>query len=81
MEAVHKSSGLYATIPARVILNNQLESFFRASRRHQIGVFTLSCSVNVYPERIIHETIHEKHTAISIADWLVCILRLQMTKI
>ena len=57
----------------RVILNNQQEEFFRASRRRQIGVFTPSCSVHFL--NIIHETINEQHTVNLTGDWLVCSLR------
>ena len=43
----------------RVILNNQLEEFFRASRRRQIRVLTRSCSVQIFL-KIIHETLNEQ---------------------
>ena len=58
-----------------VIAKHQLGECFRASRRRQKGVFTLSFSVQFHPERIIYETLNEQHIAISIGDWLVCRLR------
>ena len=70
MEALYTShTGSLRPSQQRVIPNNQLEEFFRASRRHQIGVFTLPCSV-VHPERIIHGILNEQQTVIPIGDWL-----------
>ena len=63
MDALHKSSGLSATIPAaRDSEQSTIEEFSRASRRRQTGVFTLSCSAQClpwenhtwYPQRTVH---------------------------
>ena len=76
MEALYKSSGLSSAIPAASYSEQSTRRILPVIRRRQIGVFPLSLVLfYFYPERIIHETLNEQQSTISIGDWLVCTLR------
>ena len=72
---VQTIQALYEHSQSAVLLNNQLGKFFKTTIGVRQGCLLSPVLFNLFLERIMHETLHNHDTAISISGRPVCNLR------